>query len=413
MMAATLSIIVVSWAQRGAEQAMAVPLAPAKAISRVSEASSVPFTAAVLRLGFTQAKGKTAAQDTDSFLDILLIPAQSDVIGFRREVSMQRFNKLLRRFYEELASQQSLRTSDSNSPSRQLYSILIEPVNEQLRRLGVTTLLISADSGLQAVPFSALHDGQLFFGERFEFALTPALGLTRLAPRSPSANDQMLAAGASEFQELAPLPLVSQELSQIAKNTFAERYLNKEFTPQLLLDKSGRSQFNRVHVATHAEFLPGGPEASRLYTGVAPISMKQLAELRRKRGADQLDLFVLSACRTALGDAESELGFAGLALQAGARSAIGSLWYVDDIATSAFFVQFYKYLYQGIPKSEALKLTRMNMAAGEIKLLNDQVIDSKGEVLLTGLSKAEQRRVSAGLQHPFFWAGIQMLGSPW
>ncbi|MFM7548000.1 MAG: CHAT domain-containing protein, partial [Cyanobacteriota bacterium] len=185
-------------------------------------------------------------------------------------------------------------------------------------------------------------------------------------------------------------------------------------TPQLLLDKAGDPQVNRVHVATHAEFVPGGPAAARLYTGVAPMSLRQLAQMRQRRGDAQLDLFVLSACRTALGDSDSELGFAGLALQAGSRSAIGSLWYVDDVATSALFVQFYRYLDSGIPKAEALQLTRRAMASGAIKLVKGQVHNSgKGEVLLTGLTTAEQRRIAAGLQHPFYWAGIQLLGSPW
>ena len=81
-----------------------------------------------------------------------------------------------------------------------------------------------------------------------------------------------------------------------------------------------------------------------------------------------MDLFSLSACRTALGDSAVSLDFAGLALQAGARSAIGSLWYVDDLATSAFFVQMYRYLDAGIPKAEAMQLTRQALFNGQIRL---------------------------------------------
>jgi CHAT domain-containing protein len=76
-------------------------------------------------------------------------------------------------------------------------------------------------------------------------------------------------------------------------------------------------------------------------------------------------------------------------------------------------VQFYRYLDQGIPKGEALQLTRRAMATGAIKLVKDQVINGNGEVLLTGLTTAEQRRIAGGLRHPFYWAGIQLLGTPW
>jgi len=126
-----------------------------------------------------------------------------------------------------------------------------------------------------------------------------------------------------------------------------------------------------------------------------------------------IDLIAFSACRTALGDPDSELGFAGLALQAGARSAIGTLWYVDDVATSAYFIQAYRYLQQGIPKAEALQFTRRDFASGRVQLSGDQILAGDGQVLLTGLTTAQQRRVADGLSNPYFWAGIELLGSPW
>lgn len=400
-------------------------LPPARAVGGSPQANRTPaplspgvfaaaqYRPAVLRFGFSEAKGRTVTPGADAFLDITLIPPDGQVVGFRSEVSSKQFNQLLRKLYSELASQAPLQVSDPASPSRRIEAILIQPAAEQLARQRITTLLISAETGLQAVPFAALHDGNTFFGERFGFSLTPSLGLTKLTPPTMKANSSLLAIGASQFQGLSPLPLVPQELEQITRDKPVVRYLNKDFTPQVLVEKAGDPQFDRVHVATHAEFVPGGPASARLYTGVAPMSLRQLAEMRRRRGDAKLDLFILSACRTALGDADSELGFAGLALQAGSSSAIGSLWYVDDVATSAFFVQFYRFLNKGVPKAGALQLTRRAMASGSIRLVKDQVIGANGEVLLSGLTSAEQRRVASGMQHPFYWAGIQLLGTPW
>ena len=124
-------------------------------------------------------------------------------------------------------------------------------------------------------------------------------------------------------------------------------------------------------------------------------------------------LFSLSACRTAVGDRESELGFAGLALQAGSRSAMGTLWYVDDVATSAVFLQFYRYLDAGYPKADALQATRQDLIAGQIRLAGDRVLAGDGYPLLQKLTPAERRRIRDGLSHPFFWAGITLLGTPW
>ena len=127
----------------------------------------------------------------------------------------------------------------------------------------------------------------------------------------------------------------------------------------------------------------------------------------------RLDLLVFSARRTALGDPDSELGFAGLALQAGARSAVGTLWYVDDVVTSAYFVQMYRYLEQDIPKAESLQLTRQAFLRGLVRLEGDQIIGADGIPLLIDLTPTQQRRVARGMQNPFFWAGIELLGSPW
>ena len=371
------------------------------------------YRPAVLRLAFSPAKGRTVNPEADAFLDMTLIPPEGQLLGFRTEVSSKQFSQLLRRLYAQLASQELLKVEDPASPARQLDAMLMQPAAEQLRRLRISTLLISAETGLQAVPFAALHDGQTFFGERYGFSLTPSLGLTRLGIQTQPGGSRLLAAGASQFEGLNPLPLVPQELEQITRGKQVGSYLNRDFTPELLIEKAADPAFNRVHVATHAEFVPGGPAAARLYTGVAPMSLRQLAQMRQRRGDAQLDLFTLSACRTALGDADSELGFAGLALQAGSRSAIGSLWYVDDVATSALFVQFYRLLDQGMPKAEALQFTRRAMATGAMKLVKDQVIGATGEVVLSGLTTAQQRRIAGGLQHPFYWAGIQLLGIPW
>ena len=79
----------------------------------------------------------------------------------------------------------------------------------------VTTLLIAADRGLQAVPFAALSDGQRYFGDRFAFAITPSLTLTDFE-QNRNSDDRILAFGASEFKGLADLPLVPQELNRIS-----------------------------------------------------------------------------------------------------------------------------------------------------------------------------------------------------
>jgi CHAT domain-containing protein len=368
------------------------------------------YEPAVLRLTVTQ-----DPQGRDSILDLTLIPSRSELIGKRVTVPTQELGDLLRDLYGRLARQQAMDVANPSSPSRRLHQLLLEPLSADMQQLAITTLLISADPGLQAVPFAALHDGTTYAGERFAMAITPSLGLMPLdVPDSNADSRRKLAVGASEFDGLAPLPLVPQELERVTPDSGDERYVNRSFTPDVLVQKAGEESFDRVHVATHAEFLPGGPGQARLYTGTGPMSLRDFANLRQRRaGSAPLELLALSACRTALGDKDSELGFAGLALQAGARSAIGTLWYVDDVATSAFFVQFYRYLEEGLPKAEALQATRRAMASGLIRLKDNQMLGVGDRPLLSGLTANQQRRISSGLEHPFYWAGITLMGTPW
>jgi len=318
----------------------------------------------------------------------------------------------LRELYGSLSRQDPLDAANPKSAARQLFNQLIKPIAPQLEARGVTTLLIAADRGLQAIPFAALHDGSQYFGERFGFSITPSLALTNLGD-SGSGEKTILVAGASKFDGLAPLPLVPQELQEIGGKSNATIFLNRDFTPEVLLEKASDPRYSRIHIATHAEFLPGGPAASYLYSGVGPIPLTAFNSLRLKRKGSPLDLISFSACRTALGDSNSELGFAGLAVQAGARSAAGTLWYVDDVASSAYFGQMYRYLNQGVPKAEALQLTRQAFLRGFVHLDGDRVMGPDGAVLLSNLTKEQQRRVSDGLKHPYFWAGIELIGSPW
>ena len=45
---------------------------------------------------------------------------------------------------------------------------------------------------------------------------------------------------------------------------------------------------------------------------------------------EPLESLALSACETATGDDHAALGLAGVAVKAGARSALVALWHIDD-----------------------------------------------------------------------------------
>jgi CHAT domain-containing protein len=51
---------------------------------------------------------------------------------------------------------------------------------------------------------------------------------------------------------------------------------------------------------------------------------------------------VLSACDTAEGDERAALGLAGVAVKAGARSVMASLWSVNDASTAKLVPLFFE-----------------------------------------------------------------------
>jgi CHAT domain-containing protein len=225
----------------------------------------------------------------------------------------------------------------------------------------------------------------------------------------------MLLGGSSRFPNgLAELPLVRQELQTLAAENSSDLLLDTGFTDRSLLRAAGSTDYRRVHLATHALFRGGRPTVARLYTSSGDLNLSDLARsLRESPSRGGLDLLSLSACRTALGDEQSELGLVGLALRTGSRSALGTLWFVDDAVSAAFFVEFYRQLARGQPKDEALRVTRLAFRQGTIRLQDDRIVDAQARTLVAGLSPGDRRRLVEGLRHPYFWAGMTLSGSPW
>jgi len=122
------------------------------------------------------------------------------------------------------------------------------------------------------------------------------------------------------------------------------------------------------------------------------------------------ELLVLSACRTALGDREAELGFAGLAIQAGVKSALGSLWYVSDAGTLGFMTSFYDHLQQAPIKAEALRQAQLAMLNGEVRLEEKQLI--AGDVQIP-LNPELAKLGDQDFTHPYYWSALTLVGSPW
>ncbi|MFM7170496.1 MAG: CHAT domain-containing protein [Cyanobium sp.] len=353
-------------------------------------------------------------------LTAILLPASGEPVSHSQVVPTERLNAAIRQFQRQLISQHRVDSTEADSPGAQLASWLLEPMAPVLQASGSSALLLAVDRGLQAIPYAALPLGGQTLGERYALSLTPSLGLLDLDIASSRSGSGLLAVGASRFsQPLEPLPMVARELGALAKEQQATVLMEEAFTAEALRRQTREDRYQRLHIATHAEFQPGQNDQGRLFTQQGSVSLVELgASLRARAQANPLDLITLSACRTALGDERSELGFAGMALQAGARSGIGTLWRVDDGATAAFFVQYYRYLQSGLGKDQALQATVLAFRNGAVRLVGDALVGPRvmapGDApLILVPGPGERERLAGGLSHPYFWAGMVLTGSPW
>ncbi|MEB3339130.1 MAG: CHAT domain-containing protein, partial [Leptolyngbyaceae bacterium] len=216
--------------------------------------------------------------------------------------------------------------------------------------------------------------------------------------------------GASTFTEQAPLPAVPKELSIIAKDLWSGQFfLNQDFTPDNLKSQRRLRPFGMVHLATHAEFKAGAPGNSYIqFWQDRKLRLDQIRELGLSN--PPVELLVLSACRTALGDQEAELGFGGFAVQAGVKSVLASLWYVSDEGTLGLMSGFYQKLKTAPIKAEALREAQIAMLKGQVRMEQGQLLTLNQKVTLPPeLSALGDRKLS----HPYYWAGFAMIGNPW
>jgi CHAT domain-containing protein len=279
----------------------------------------------------------------------------------------------------------------------EIYRWLIEPAEAKLQKSGVKTLVFVLDGSLRNIPMSLLYDQkqqEYLIQKDYDIALSSGLQLTAPKPlkRQPI---KVLAAGVTkDFPKyrFPPIPRVEDELKTI-KNIFdqSEILLNQEFTESSLQQKLQESDFPVVHLATHGQFGSTSDQTfilSGAEKGNPLINVNQFDKLLRVgslRRSQPIELLVLSACNTAQGDNQAILGLAGVAVRAGARSTIATLWGANDEATANIMGKFYQNLAANVDISKAKALRQAQLA-----LLAEE--DSQ-------------------YRHPYYWAPFVLIGN--
>ena len=238
-----------------------------------------------------------------------------------------------------------------------LHAWLVAPIEQHLQRVGAKTLVWVPDGALRGVPFAALYDGRSHLVERYAIAVTPVAALTDPRPLGRTPIRASLAGLTIASQGFPPLPGVAQELDALSALLGVTALRDERFSVAALQESLRRSPVNTMHIASHGQF---APEAGQTFL-VASDGHLTLPQLRASLAAgklreEPLELIVLSACQTAAGDEKAALGLAGVAIGAGARSAVATLWAVSDESTSILTTAFYREALSGqASRAQALR----------------------------------------------------------
>ena len=392
-----------------------IPTITSRSAGSVNEESSKIYRPAMIHLQREDLPTGTTR------ITAILLSAQGSPISRSREVKRADLDLWIQSYQRQLSRRAEPESNPLNA-GQKLSQTLFGELQPILQEQQITALLLEVDRGMQSIPFNALPIGDRPMADLYALSVTPSLGLIELDPSAKTTrpgSDKLLLAGSSYFKDgLSPLPMVRQELQKLASEHESTLLLDDDFTPATLMDKAQDHLIQKVHIATHVHFSPG--QVGLLHTPSGTLTLSDLGRRLRGRNADHpLEMITLSGCLTALGDEQSELGFVGMALQAGARSGLGTLWEVDDTATAAFFIQMYRYLQLGLPKDQALQATQRAFLSGEVQLQGNQLVGPDPQqsgarsTLISGLKREQQQQYAAGLQHPYYWAAMVLTGSPW
>ncbi|QSJ15146.1 CHAT domain-containing protein [Nostoc sp. UHCC 0702] len=259
------------------------------------------------------------------------------------------------------------KTKKVKALSQQLYNWLIKPYEADLNSSGVNTLVFIPDGFLRNIPMAVLYDGEQYLIEKYALALSP--GLQLFTPKQlKQGNFTALIGGLSEIpqnEKFAPLPNVKDELNQIQQlGIKTTTLLNENFNSKKLEQIINDQPYRIVHLATHGKFSSKATETfilaydKRIYVG----ELDSLLRSRGEKRTEPVELLVLSACETAAGDNRATLGLAGVAIKAGARSTLASLWNINDDSTTFLITEFYRQLTTGkLSKAEALRQAQIKM----------------------------------------------------
>jgi CHAT domain-containing protein/Tfp pilus assembly protein PilF len=416
-----------AWFERVAEESKS--LKPEDNVVSESEASRA-MDAALAGLPAGSA-AVYAIPDTDKVH--LLVVNQ----GGRREIRTVEAKDLEKKVSEFKIALASPRY-DPRPLGKELYEILVKPIEDLLpagstplapllthdhREEGGAVVMWTLVGELRGIPLGALHDGERYLAETRAYStFTP--GFVSHLPEEPRATGEAAVFGSTRALEtkdpitempisFSALPGVQREAEAIAPALGASPALDQSFTKEALL-KALEAKPRILHLASHFHLEPGDDRRSFLLTGDGgTLTVEEVKSLREEL-FEALELVVLSACGTAVGQsatgAEAE-SFAAWMQRKGAKAVISTLWPVEDQSTALIMAEFYRLRKENpeMTKLEALRQAQLKMIRNELGFTPAGDRGESRAPQADGLPLWPKDQPLAS--HPYYWAPFQLTGN--
>jgi CHAT domain-containing protein/tetratricopeptide (TPR) repeat protein len=328
------------------------------------------------------------------------------IAAFELTLTRERLRLLVDRFRRQLER----RDLDFRDGARALFDLVLGKAAPVLRDR--KNLIVVPDGPLWELPFHALRPGWGgFLIEHASVSLAPSIGVLRelraRRGRPPSTEPpRLLALGDPASQSVAgpadvpgptlpPLPDAARQVHALARLYGSDRsvvLVGKAASERALRETSAGATV--VHVATHGLVDNSSPMYSYLHlTGNAAGEAEADGRLEAWEIADlrlPVEAVVVAACETALGRVGPGEGMIGLSwafFLAGSPRTVAGLWKVDASSTTDFMLEFHRRFREG--------LRRDGVRPGAAASLREAALL---------LIRSERYR------HPFYWAGIVIVG---
>ena len=337
---------------------------------------------------------------------------------------------------------------DPRPLGKELYDILIKPIEKDLDAAGAKTILWSLDGTLRYVPIAALWDGKQYILQKYQTVVITSTTRQSLQAEV-NKNWRVLGAGVTKASEITDtntaqkfsfdeLKSVGKELAAVLESgksskgdsagvslldtTFTENALKQELT-QMTGDERA---FNVVHFATHFRLGSDTADSFLLLGNNKALTLAEVADSPEMNLTD-VELVTLSACNTGfggLGDSRTLTENNGKEVDSlaqfielrGAKSVMATLWSVADESTAILMGEFYR-LRRGNQvwsKAETLRQAQLELLNG--KYTPEQITErNRSEAVRFGKSAKDMPKFvkdeNAPFAHPFYWSPFVLIGN--